>query len=210
MWILEMLSLLALSLLEGAKTAYGLRLLREPVFPFLEIWQDRQMYVQALAWAAVFGFSWVLSGGNIGLIRTEDLAVTYGILAAVDRKRRIVPDWMLACYLAGQLPLGALSMTPQVLLGTLLSGGIFGAVLWALSRFSGEKMGQGDVKLLCVTAMTAGWTYTFQVFALGLALSFLYGVYLLLVQRRNMRTEIPFVPFLAAASGILLAAAVFT
>ena len=209
MWIVEILSLLALSLLEGGKTAYGLRLLRDPEASFLETWRGRGVYVQALVWLAVFGLCGIISGGNIRLIRTADLAVTYGILGAVDWKRRIVPDGILACYLAGQLPLGLLSMTPQTLLAAYLTGGLFGAALWALSRFSGEKMGQGDVKLLCVTAMTAGWTYAFQVFALGLGLSFLCSVYLLLARRGNVRTEIPFVPFLAAGNGILLAAAVF-
>ena len=195
--------------LEGVKTAYGTRILKEPESTFFEIWHSRRMYLFTGMWLILFGMLWVLTGRNVRLIRTADLIVTYGLLAVIDLKRRIVPDWILVCYLAGQLLLGALSMMPGQLFETCLTGGIFGAVLWVFSRFSGEKMGQGDVKLLCATAMTAGWIYTFQTFALGLALSFLYSIYLVFARRKSMETEIPFVPFLTVGNGILMAAVLF-
>lgn len=209
MWILEMLSLLALAMLDGMKTEYGIRLNNERDVPFTKIWRGRGIYLWAVVWLVIFSGVRILTGGNIRLIRMMDLAITYVILAFLDLKWRIVPDWILVCYLAGQLLFGAFSTGISELLRICFTGGIFGAALWAFSHFSGEKMGQGDVKLLCATAMTAGWAYAFQVFALGLVLSFLFSIYLILFRRKSVKTEIPFVPFLAAGNGILLALATF-
>ena len=129
--------------------------------------------------ALYLGFGW-FSGGRIWLVCAADLFLTYGILAVIDGKMRIVPGKILLLYLAAQLILGIFMKTPPGLLETLLKG--------------------AAASLLAVTAMTAGWQYTAELFFLALFLSLLYSLYLLLVKKKDMKTEFPFVPFLAAAA----------
>lgn len=142
------------------------------------------------------------------MIRSADLLCTCVILAAVDGKRRIVPDSILLCYFTGQMIWGAMSMPLAGQMHLVFTGAVFSAVMFAFAWFSRGKMGMGDVRFLGVVAMTAGWNFVLQVLILAVALSFLYSVWLITARRKNMQTEFPFVPFLAAAAVIYMAYAV--
>ena len=58
--------------------------------------------------------------------------------------------------------------------------------------------------------MTAGWGYTLQLLFFAMGLSLVYGIGLLLVWRKDVRTEFPFVPFLAAGMAIQMVSQGFT
>ena len=159
-----------------------------------------------MAWIWIFlalylGLGW-FSGGRIWPVCAADLFLTYGILAVIDGKMRIVPGKILLLYLAAQLILGIFMKTPPGLLGTLLKGAAAAVLFYGLSWIARGKMGMGDASLLAVTAMTAGWQYAAELFFLALFLSLLYSLYLLLVKKKDMKTEFPFVPFLAAAAAL--------
>lgn len=132
-------------------------------------------------------------------IRLTDLLLTYGILAVVDLRWKIVPDSILLSYFAGQLILGARFMTPEGLLYQIVTGGIFLLLALFLAWFSKGRMGMGDARLLGVTAMTAGWRFVFQTLIAAVFLSFLYSLWQIVIHKKSMQTEFPFVPFLAAA-----------
>ena len=202
MIIWTMLTLFAVSLLGGMKTAYGMELWKQDEPSFWKIWSKKPMYLWAGVWLSACILVWICSGWSVTAVRLLDLFVTYGILAAIDGKRKIVPDEILFCYLAGQMLLGALLMDPIQLFQVCLTGVIFLAVLLAVSWLSRGKMGMGDAKLLGVTAMTAGWNYTFQVLVLAMALSLVYSLFLLLICRKSVKTEFPFVPFLTAGMAV--------
>lgn len=139
------------------------------------------------------------------VIRFLILAMTYLILAVVDGKKRIVPDRILLCYLFSQILLAAASADIFSMVQMAAEGGVFLGIFVVLYFISRGRIGLGDVKLLGVTAMTAGWSYTVQILVYGLMLSFFYSVWLLLFRRLSGKTEIPFVPFLAAGMAVQMA-----
>lgn len=200
-------SLIAAAVLMGMEAVYGLWAWQGRGEAFHKVWNDRQLYQAAALWL-VFCFGIWLSAeafsenNRLLMIRFLAMAVTYLILAAVDARRKIVPDRILICYLFSQLLLAAASMDFASMGYMAVEGGILLGILAVLSFLSRGRIGLGDVKLLGVTAMTAGWIYTVQVLVYGLVLSFFYSIWLLLFRRLSGKTEIPFVPFLTAGIAV--------
>lgn len=204
MAIWEIPTLLAISVLGGMKSTYGIELWKDRERPFSQIWTEKWMYKLAGCWLIFYVLVWLLFEKSIIAVRTADLLGTYGILAVIDGKCRIVPDWILICYFAGQMLLGALCNLPVDLLQTCLMGIGFGIICMIFAWFSKGKMGMGDAKLLGITAMTAGCKYTMQILSIALMLSFFYSLYLLGFWKKCIRTEFPFVPFLAVGMAVHL------
>lgn len=202
MAVWEILVLITVSVLGGIKSTYGMELWKEKKSSVFLVWSKRQMYVMTGVWMLFYSLIWATAGKNIRMVRIVDFLCTYGILALIDGKRKIVPDGILICYFAGQMLLGALCTIPEELCWICLKGLTFAAILGIFVWFSKGKIGIGDAKLLGVTAMTTGWKYTFQLLATALFLSFLYSICLIVFQKKDMRTEIPFVPFLAAGAAV--------
>lgn len=162
------------------------------------LWKKRQkrFFWQAAAWMAVYSGLWLLTGREMAAVRLLDLFASYGILAVVDGKRSVVPDSILYCFFAGQLLLGAVTLPLSELLQVFLSGALFALAAVIFVFMSRERLGMGDARLLGATAMTAGWSYVLQILWLAMLLSFVYSMVLLVLCRKNIKTEFPFVPFL--------------
>ena len=191
------LTWIAISILGGMKTAYGIDLWKGKESSLSLICMKKQTYLLSGIWFLLYGLLGSFSRGSYIIIQSIDLLYTYGILAMVDGKRKIVPDGILLCYFAAQMLLGAHGTRPEILLHILGTGAIFAGLLLLFVQLSGGKMGMGDVRLLGVTAMTAGWSYTIQILIWAMGLSFVYSICLLL-RKKSLKTEFPFVPFLAA------------
>ncbi len=205
MAVWELPVLAAVAVLDGMKLIYGISLWKGQDTSLSGIWKDKLLYGAAgLLVLAEIGV-WALSGKQIAVVRYADLLYTYGILAAVDVRRRIVPDGILVCFFVGQMLLGAVSMVPEELFFLCLTGGILLVLFLAFAWISKGKIGMGDARLLGVTAMIAGWSYTLQLLVMAMALSFFYSVCLLVFCRKSVRTEFPFVPFLAVAMAVWMA-----
>lgn len=199
-WLIPVL--LAISVLGGMKTVCVVRLWKDEENTFSSVWMEKQLYVWSLIWMAGYSMTWLASGKSAEAVRLADLIGTFGILAAVDGKRRIVPDFILCCLFAGQMLTGALTMAPGQLLEIFFTGLIFSLLLTFLVWMSKGRAGMGDARLLGVTAMTAGWAYALQILILGLFFSFIYSVGLVVFCRKSMKTMFPFVPFLAAGAAV--------
>lgn len=199
MEILTCFAILFTAALMGMRVEYARGCMEEQGIPVSRVWAEKRTWFAALGWIVIFFGCFILSGWNLTIIRMLDLLVCYLLFAAIDWKWRVVPEYLLICLLAGQLLLGAAAELPMALLGTFLSGGIFFLVLLMLARVFKNGLGLGDVKLLGVTAMVAGWTYAVVIFGLALVLSLVFGIWLLVVKRKSVKTEVPFVPFLALA-----------
>lgn len=202
MTIWELPVLCAVSILGGIKSICGTRICKGEKISISDVWSEPQMYMFCGSWLVLCGLFWYGFGRSVRSLQFVDLLGTYVILAIVDGKRRIVPGSILLCYFAGQMLLGALSLTPAGLLWMILSGGIFAVAMYAFVWCSKGKMGMGDAMLLGVTAMTAGWEFTLQILILAVAFSFLYSIWLLAVCKKSIQTEFPFVPFLAAGTAV--------
>lgn len=199
MEILTCFAILFTAVLMGMRIEYARGYMRDPEFPASRVWAVKRTWMTSLVWLVIFFCCLILSGWNLTVARMVDLLVCYLLFAAIDWKWRVVPEFLLICLLAGQLLLGAAAELPTALIKTCISGGIFFGVLQVLAHVFKNGLGLGDVKLLGVTAMTAGWTYTVVIFAMALVLSMIFGIWLLAVKRKSIKTEIPFVPFLALA-----------
>lgn len=198
----SILVIILTAVLAGMRTVYGFEWCTNKEKPFYQVWTSRRLYPAVCIWLVVYFLLWYLSDKSMTAIRLLDLVLTYLILAAVDVKRKVVPDPIFLCYFAGQMLMGALVVEPTELWHMVWTGTVFGAIVLISALISKEKVGMGDVLLLWITAMTAGWMYTFMILMMGLFLSFVFSLGLLFLKRGSLSTELPFVPFLA--SGIIV------
>lgn len=188
--------------ISGIKSLYGIAFWTGKETSLLTIGKDKRLYGFSAIWFFTYlGLQYGLEQ-SIVVLRIVDLGYTYVLLSMVDIRRRIVPNEILTAYFIGQIVLGIAGTSWITILQVIFTGTVFTLLVFAFAWISGKKMGMGDIKLLGVTAMTAGWKYTLQTLMWGMGLSFLYSVGLLLIARKNIRTEFPFVPFLAAGIGI--------
>ena len=204
---LSILVLFLSAILAGMRFVYIIDVCSGNERPFHRAWFRKETYAAGVIWLAAELVLWSASGRNLYPVRLADLMGTYLLLAFSDIRKRIVPDSVLVCFFAAQLLMAALSVIPAALGTIAVSGAVFAILVLLFALMAKGRMGLGDAKLLGVTAMTAGWTYTIQIAAAALALSFLFSVGLLLFGKASLKTEIPFVPFLAAA--VLLHVAFF-
>lgn len=185
------------AILMGMKTAYGVDWCMGREQPFYRVWTNRNLYPAVCVWLVVYLVAWYMSGQSLTAIHLLDLVCSYGILATVDVKRKVVPDPILVCFFAGQMLIGAAVLEAAELWRMTWTGSVFGILILALAVVSKGKFGLGDVLLVWTTAITTGWAYTMVILALGLLLSFVFGVGVILLERGTLKTELPFVPFLA-------------
>ena len=192
---LKLAALVFAAVLNGMKTVYGVEIYKEKEEPFWKVWNCRWLYVCGAVSLGVFALIYYLGKGQMYYLRYADLLYTYLLLAAVDLKARIVPDRILFLLLTGQLLMaGTEGLT--VLTAGLLGGLILGAVVLLVAATSDEKMGMGDGKLLAVTAITAGGSYTLCILCIAMGLFLIYGIWRILFRHSSMKAEMPFVPFL--------------
>ncbi len=84
----------------------------------------------------------------------------------------------------------------QSVVGALVGGGFF----FGLVYFSRETwMGWGDVWLGILAGMSVGWQLLLPLLTLAFGLGAVYGIGLLMIQGKHLKTQVPFAPFLVIA-----------
>lgn len=184
------------------------------LIPYPELARRRGLRVVAVtaaaACCAVLGWR---VGWHPALPALLYLAIAGVVLTYIDIRVQLLPNAIvLPSYpvVIVLLALGALVTGEWVAFGRALAAG---AALWSLFAlvvlFHSAGMGFGDVKLVGLLAMPAGWFGVLEVL-LGLFLAFCLGglvaLVLLLLRRVHRRSPIPFGPFLIV--GFLAATAV--
>lgn len=164
----------------------------------------------------VMGFLFVLAhraGGDP--VRAAWLAFWLGylfVVAVIDLRTRLILDAMtypgVVLAVAGNLllfdmPLSSLSRSP--FFGAWVGAGLLYLVRAAGGKFFGEEaMGLGDVKLMAVAGGLLGAEGVVSAFFLGSIAGGVVSVVLLLARRVGRRTPIPYGPFLALGTAIVL------
>ena len=190
-----------LALLGGMRILIAWKWFKGTEEAFHTIWLDKRMYWISLVYAVTvilifwLGNRWRTEIGS-AYVRYFDMVITYFLLAAVDIRKKIVPNEILLCYLAGQMLMIVAFALPEIWIRSWMGGIVLSVLFGILAWFSKGGLGLGDVKLLGVTALTAGWMYTIQVVCLALVPSFVYSIWALAVCHKGRKMEIPFVPFL--------------
>ncbi len=108
-----------LALLGGMRILIAWKWFKGAEEAFHTIWLDKRTYWISLVYAVtVILIFWL---GNrerteIGsaYVRYFDMVITYFLLAAVDIRKKIVPNEILLCYLAGQMLMMAAFDTPEI------------------------------------------------------------------------------------------------
>lgn len=88
----------------------------------------------------------------------------------------------------------------------LWAGALPGAVFWLLSFLLKGKIGEGDGICLLVSGLLSGLTFAVLLTEIALLMAAAAGGAAVWAKRRKAGDKIPFIPFLAAAQSLLLAA----
>ncbi|MGN0158809.1 MAG: prepilin peptidase [Brotaphodocola sp.] len=190
--------LAAISFLSGIKSVCGICLWKKNEYEDRILWREKKLYGYSALWLILYSLIWLAAGKSMNTVRLADLCITYVMLALIDGKRRIVPDSVLLCFLAEQMLMGAMVMRAEMILKIFITGLLFTVTATAFAWVTKEQIGMGDIRLLGVTAMTAGWGFVIQILFYAMVLSFGYSLILVLYKKKSVKAEFPFVPFLAA------------
>jgi leader peptidase (prepilin peptidase)/N-methyltransferase len=141
------------------------------------------------------------------------LAVAAGLIAlsAIDLEHFLLPNrivYPLALATLALLTLGAIGDRDWAALGRAVLGGVAGMLtLGALHLASPRSMGFGDVKLAFVLGLALGWLGWGEL-VLGLFCGFLagatVGLALIALRKRGRKDHLPFGPFLAFGTLVVL------
>ncbi|MBQ9612658.1 MAG: prepilin peptidase [Lachnospiraceae bacterium] len=124
-----------------------------------------------------------------------------------DLRSLCVPLW----YLLGGCAAALVAAAIQIMQGSLtwhaaILSVMPGLMLLMLSRVSEKKIGEADGILFLTAGLVLGSRNTCILLTISLVLSSLCAIVLLLLRKVTLRTRIPFVPFAAAGSALLLLA----
>ena len=124
------------------------------------------------------------------------------IFALTDLKSFTVPNRLLGVFAAARLALIPLEYFFQaeafwaVMRDCFIGAAACFIILLFISFVSRGGIGMGDVKLMALTALTAGAYGAFNTLLFGLLACALFAVAALLFGKKNMKDKVPFVPFL--------------
>lgn len=159
-------------------------------YPFLEL---------------LMGVSWGWLAWHYGLSAQLPVAVTLlsllWVLSIIDLETFLLPDLLTLPGIVVGVGFSIwLGNWQDAVLGALLGYAVLWLVAKLFLRVTGQEgMGQGDFKLLAMLGAFMGWqALPFIIFASSLA-GTLLGALLLWRSKRDLRSEIPFGPYLAAA-----------
>ncbi|MEA1925915.1 MAG: prepilin peptidase [Patescibacteria group bacterium] len=92
------------------------------------------------------------------------------------------------------------TVASSILGGAAVSG--FFYFLYFISK--GKYIGGGDVKLGVFLGMIVGWQWAYLLLLFAYILGAIVAIYLLMAKKKNMRSQIPFGPFLIMSTFIVL------
>ncbi len=122
------------------------------------------------------------------------------IITIYDWRHKIIPDHLVYGFIAVALLASVVWREAPTALLVGLALGAFFALLWLVSR--GRWLGLGDAKLALGIGLFLGWPAALSAVTLGFWSGALVGLALLALKSYNLKSEVPFAPFLVF--GVLL------
>jgi prepilin signal peptidase PulO-like enzyme (type II secretory pathway) len=149
-----------------------------------------------------------LASGLIVLLAPPLWAAVFLILLLVtliDIRLQMIPDELSAVLVALGIWITSMSGFGIAVwmdhLGAALGAAAFFALLIAITR--GRGMGWGDVKLVFALGLIFGWLQTLLLVALAFVIGAIVGLALIAIHSKNMKSALPFGPFLALSAAIV-------
>ena len=166
-----------------------------PIYPAIEL-------VTGLLMAAVFyrfGFSWECL---IFAIVVPALV----IITVIDIEHQIIPDVITLPGIAFGLAAGSyLNGWLDSVIGLALGGGMFWLLAEGYFRLKGAMgMGGGDIKYIAAAGALMGWVQVLFIIFIGALSGGIFGVLGMAFNKMNFLSRIPFGPFLALATLLLI------
>lgn len=84
------------------------------------------------------------------------------------------------------------------------SGILVGIFLYAVSMISRGQVGRGDAFVYLITGTALGFAENLELLLVSLTLASIAALYLLVIRKKAGKYRIPFVPFTAAAYGVVM------
>ena len=137
------------------------------------------------------------------LIRLFAASIFLWTAAVPDLRTGRIPVWIPAVFLPAAA-MSALFNPAATGRREPFAGAVPGLVLLLFSAVSGGKIGEGDGICLLVCGLFVGIAGAVQITEIALLLVLPAGTVLLMTKRSGAEDVMPFVPFLAAASTILM------
>lgn len=147
---------------------------------------------------AVFAFLvFIMWHVNINRIDMFAWSASLGILlgmSCIDYKERYVDKWLMLILLAiAVITLARIDY--WVSINKIVALFVFGLFILIVSKIS-KQVGMGDVKVIAIMSLLFGLNSMFSIMFYALMISLIYGVAYIKLKKKNMKEEIPFIPFL--------------
>lgn len=121
----------------------------------------------------------------------------------IDLDHQIIPDQISLFLVGAGLLLQALHSTGALIDG-IIGGLLGGGLLLVLAVLSKGGMGGGDVKLITGIGIFLGWKLLLVCLFFSFVMGSLVGLGLILAKNKDMKTAVPFGPFLSAGAMIAI------
>lgn len=116
-------------------------------------------------------------------------------ISIIDYRTRYIPNILLLIMFA----LGALTIfiIPGVsFINSIITATALFLILVLVNRLSKNEIGMGDVRIISIIALFLGYYRVSAVIFISLLISFVYGIVIVIKNKQNLKTEIPFAPFI--------------
>ena len=157
-----------------------------------------------LLMAFLFAFAWVRFGWSPNFFLLAFADAFFVLIALIDLKYRLILNVLVfpAMVAAVGLPFVASGVNLLAVLG----GGAFGLVIfWLAARVRPGELGFGDIKLAALIGLILGFPYAVWALLIGVLTGGIAVIVLLFAHGANLKTRIPYAPFLCLGALTTLA-----
>lgn len=158
-----------------------------------------QYPIVEIASGFLFLFVWLAALSDFSVLLVLSILFWFSLFLAsiYDLKHKILPDeFILIAGLAALLSrlfLAGAKLELNVILAAL-SAFLFFAFIWLASR--GKAMGLGDAKMAGASGLFLGFPKIVPALVFSFWLGAIFGILLLILKRANLKSAVPFGPFL--------------
>lgn len=145
--------------------------------------------------AGVYG-AWLFSAPNRDFFTFALLNCYLLSMSVTDLRGRYIPDDATVFFALLFLGFRLSALSLPGLLNCLIGAAVGGSVLGLPHLLRRDDVGLGDVKLLAVCGLLAGFPSVFYILVRALLFMALYSIVQLLRKKLALRSQIPLVPFL--------------
>ncbi len=128
-------------------------------------------------------------------IQITDLIITLIIIATIDAKWKLIPNYLTLSVLISQIVAAFTFAETYVNILNLIISIIILLVLMLISKLSKEQIGMGDVKLITVVNLIYGLSFTVYSLIISMLIMLCVTLPMLAMKKVKLKSQIPFAPF---------------